>query len=85
MSHCSPAFSSNSGSASHAHNRAPAGNTFLAFADRLVCRPSATLIMRPDAQMSVALSLSLLSKYFQSTSSRLPTRLESKAGARSAA
>mmetsp|Transcript_24056 Transcript_24056/g.59703 ORF Transcript_24056/g.59703 Transcript_24056/m.59703 type:complete len:248 (+) Transcript_24056:332-1075(+) len=83
MSHCSPARSSNSGSASHAQSTAPAGSTCFARFERLVVRPSAIRVTRPDAQMRVGLLSLDLSRYFHSTSSLLPTRLQSKDGARS--
>ena len=79
-SHCSPAASSNSGSASHAHRIAPAGSTLRASRERLSVSPSATRATRPVAQTSVG-SLVSLFMYFQSTSSLLPISAWSKAGA----
>ena len=50
-SHCSPAASSNSGSASHAHSTAPPGRIFCARLLRLSVRPSATRFTVPVLQM----------------------------------
>ena len=73
-SHCSPAASPNSGSASHAQRTMPAGRTVRAFGLRLSVRPSATRTTRPGDQISMGSSVSLL-KYFQQTSICLPTRV----------
>ena len=54
--HCSPATSSNSGSASHAHSTAPPGSTVCAFELRLSVSPSAIRTTRPLDQMRCCLS-----------------------------
>eukprot|EP00966_Prymnesium_polylepis_P303576 7012740-Prymnesium_polylepis.1 len=51
MSHCSPAASPNSGSASHSHSNAPAGRILRALELRLSVNPSATRATRPVAQI----------------------------------
>ena len=65
-SHCSPAASSNSGSASQAQSTAPAGKTDLARFDLLSESPSATRTTRPVDQIMCGWFVSL-SVYFQST------------------
>ena len=68
-SHCSPAASSNSGSASHAQSTAPAGRIVLHALLRLLVTPSAICVTRPVAQISCG-SLVSLSWYFHKTSGR---------------